>query len=147
MLAPSMIRQAINQLALRDPEHAHALMDYVCSHIHEEVHLQHFDSFAFTWAMLPEWARVMLLASAFRHYREVFAGIQPSTPIYSMTEQQREYLAVQCERLLSVIVTLFSDWQFTEEFYQGWSSALHQKNLIAMQEHWHSQDHTQENVA
>jgi len=128
LLSPSMIHTLIAnvQLAVRDEAHFNHLMNGLCSTIDEQHLHQRFDSFAFVWGLLPQWARVMLLSIAYRECKNTLAGVTPLTPISDLTEPQRRILSLACEKLLTAVVTLFADYQFSEDFYNGWLESRRQ---------------------
>ena len=129
MLAPSMIRDLLAnlQLAIRDPKHFDYVFKGLSLTLNENRHLDVFDYFAFAWGLLPQWARVSLLAMAYRKHKPVLTGITPQTPIEQFTPEQREILAQSCEEFLAAIVTLFADMDFTREFHHGWAPARRQQ--------------------
>ncbi len=133
MLSPFMIKAFVAnmKLAIRDEAHFKQLTDGLFNAIKDE-HLDgSFDCFAFAWGLLPQWAKVLLLSMAYRENKNAFNSITPLTPIDLFTVQQRAVLSTACEKLLSAVITLMADYDFTEGFYQGWmdgrSSALNQQ--------------------
>ena len=125
MLSPLMIKTLVSslQLAIRDEAHFKQLMDGLCSTIKDK-HLDgSFDCFAFAWDFLPQWAKVLLLTVAYREDKATFAGVTPLTPIDFFTEPQRAVLSSACDKLLTAVITLMADYDFTEDFYKGWLEA------------------------
>ncbi len=125
MLSPSLIKNHLAniQLSIRDADHFNRLMDGLAGTLKDDQHLDDFDCFGFAWQMLPLWARVALLSIAYRECGEVFTGIYPETPIEDFTPAQREVLTKACEQFLAASVTLFADWDFTDDFYKRWAEA------------------------
>lgn len=133
MLSPLMIKALVAnlQLSIRDADHFKQLMDGLCSAIKDK-HLDgSFDCFAFAWGILPQWAKVLLLSVAYRENKNAFQGVTPLTPIDFFTEEQRAILSTACDKLLTAVVTLMADYDFTDDFYKGWlearRTALHQQ--------------------
>ncbi len=133
MLSPLMIKTLVANmhLAIRDEAHLKQLIDGLCSTIKDK-HLDgSFDCFAFAWGILPQWAKVLLLSIAYREDKNSFQGVTPLTPIECFTEQQRTILSTACDKLLTAVITLMADYDFTEDFYKGWldarRSVLHQQ--------------------
>ena len=126
-----MIKElAVNmRLAIVDGDHFTRLMDGLCSEIKDQ-HLDgSFDCFAFAWELLPLWAKALVLSVAYRENRPVFTGIKPETPIALFTDQQRHVLSLACEKMLTAIVILMADYDFTEDFYKGWRDGRSQALL------------------
>ena len=125
MLSPAMIQKLINSVELlsRNSDHFSRLMNGLRDGVTDQ-HLDgSFDAFAFAWGLLPQWAKIMLLSVAYREHKTVFIGITPETPIEALTEEQRVILATACEKLLAVVVTLYSDKRVADDFYSGWLPA------------------------
>jgi len=121
----SMIKTLIANLhlSIRDADHFHYVMNGLSGTLKDEQHLEHFDCFAFAWGLLPMWAKISLLTAAYREDKAAFVGITPSTPIEQLNPQQRDLLSHACHQLLAATVTLFSNWQFTEDFHSTWAPA------------------------
>jgi len=125
MLSPLMIKAAVSslQLSIRDEAHLKQLMDGLCCTVNDS-HLDNsFDSFAFAWGLLPQWAKVLLLSVAYRECKHTFQGVTPLTPIESFNDQQRAILSIACDKSLTATVTLLADYHFTDDFYRGWLDA------------------------
>ncbi len=125
MLSPLMIKKLIAnmQLAIRDEAHFKQLMDGLYATVNDQ-HLDgQLDSFAFAWNLLPQWARALLLSVAYREDKTIFCEVTPLTPIHIFNPPQRALLANGCDKLLSAVITLTVDADFTEGFYQTWLSA------------------------
>lgn len=111
------------KLSIRDAKHFNYVMDGLSGTLKDEQHLDHFDCFAFAWSLLPMWAKITLLTVAYRENKDAFVGITPSTPIEQLNPRQREILSHACHQLLVATVTLFADWDFTDDFYSRWAPA------------------------
>ena len=129
MLSPELIKNYVAnlQLSIRDADHFDALMNGLTGTLNDEKHLNDFDSFAFAWTLLPPWAKTLLLSMAYREDKAAFTGITPVTPIEQLNDQQRAVLSQGCEKFLAATVTLFADYDFTEDFYKRWAEARRQK--------------------
>lgn len=125
MPSHSMIKTLITklQLSICDADHFNYVMNGLAGTLKDDEHLEHFDCFAFAWGLLPMWAKISLLTAAYREDKATFIGITPSTPIERLNKEQRKVLSHACHQLLAATVTLFSNWQFTEEFYSTWAPA------------------------
>jgi hypothetical protein len=79
--------------------------------------LDSFSPFIFAWRLLPMPSKILLLSIAQQDYADVFMSITPATPLEKYHSRQLELLIITCDKVLQTIVTLFSDWEFTQAFY------------------------------
>lgn len=125
MLSPQMIQSLIQRMhwVARSEANHKTLMDGVCTSIRDKHTDGSFDTFAYAWGLLPQWARVLLLSVAYRESKTTFNNITPATPIEFFSTEQRVTLQTALEKLLTAITTLYADYHFTDDFYQSWLPA------------------------